>query len=563
MATVASIKEPRGLAERRKIGAFYTPDALSRILADWAIREPADTVLEPSFGGCGFLEAASKRLAQLGASSPIKSIFGCDIDPVAFGHLAEVFEAPVDLAHFIQTDFLHCDQPPGWPDRFTTVLANPPYIPHQRIGRERQRQITKRSWGVEGVGGRASLWAYFLAHSVSMLGVGGRMAWVLPGAALQADYAASIRKYLAAHFSRCAAFVVRERLFLDEGADEETVILLAEGHQPVAADGAIELGEAQTLGELKELISRWSAGEWQGNVSGVCPATLSLDKTLLGHFEELAGHPSCRTFGEVAKVQIGIVTGANPFFVLPRPELMAAGLSESDCTPVLAKFRQAPGLAFTLADHTAALAKGERALLVDTRAQTNSRIEAHLAKFPEEQRREVGTFKKRALWHQPCDGKFPDAFLPVMHHHGPRLVLNELGCNSTNTVHRVFFGEGVNDRSRRLLAISLLTTFSQVSAELMGRRYGSGVLKHEPRDAERIRVLMPDLAEREIDGAYATIDAQLRAGRPQEAALTADRVILTRCAEGSGLRNLSKMRAALVAMRARRRPNRLAVSGAL
>lgn len=554
LASLATPQVARGLADRRKIGAFYTPVELSQILADWAIHSASDTVLEPSFGGCGFLEAAFNRLDMLGSSDPVAKIFGCDVDPVAFEHLSTAFNRPVDLDQFRQIDFLDCEPGAGWPDSFTTVLANPPYIPHQRIGQQRRKELSARTWGIPNVGGRAGLWAYFLAHSVSLLKEGGRMAWVLPGAALQADYAATCRGYLGQHFDRCVAIVVRERLFLEEGADEETVILLADGHRSHAKERAIELGEAQTLAELRALISDWSTGRWKGNTTGVCPAGLSLKSEDLARFTALAKGASCQTIGDFAKVQIGIVTGANPFFVLPRSSLASAGLVEADCSPILSKHRQAPGLSFTADDHAAALEKGERGWLIDTsEVGGNARMARYLETFDAESLTSIGTFRKRKVWHRPCDRKFPDAFLPVMHHDGPRLVLNMLGCNSTNTVHRVYFHAKATASDRKLLAISLLTTFSQISAEMVGRRYGSGVLKHEPRDAERIQVLMPELAPDAIQRSFADIDRHLRAGDAAAASAVADALIL--CQSGLATQ-LDDLRLALVNMRERRRPDR-------
>lgn len=555
LATVLSSQSGRKLSDRRELGAFYTPVELSRILSDWAINSPDDTVLEPSFGGCGFLEAARSSLEQLGSHNPAASIFGCDIDPVAFEHLSTVFMQPVDLQQFRQIDFLDCKAGDGWPNGFTTILANPPYIPHQRIGRDRQSVLAERKWEIPGIGGRASLWAYFLAHGISLLKEGGRMAWVLPGAALQADYAASIRAYLGQHFKRCAAIIIRERLFLDEGADEETVILLGDGHHKYPSDGVLEIGEAQSTTDLRDIVARWSEGTWTGNMTGTSPATLSLTAASRQMFEVLSEQYDCQPLGAYARVQIGIVTGANPFFVLPAANLDSAGLQEEDCSPILAKFRQAAGLAFTALDHQRALEKGERSLLVDTRRQgSNPRIQAYIMKFDPEQRAKIGTFRKRAVWHQPCDGKFPDAFLPVMHHHGPRLVMNVLGCNSTNTVHRVFFRDHVTPQEQKLLSISLLSTFSQISAELVGRRYGSGVLKHEPRDAERIQVLMPDCPLKQVDQIYARIDKSLRSGQHDEAQAIADHFLLGRYDLPKNA--LGELRDALISMRERRRPNR-------
>lgn len=47
---------------RRSLGIYYTPRNAADLLAAWAIRNPADTVLEPSFGGCSLLAAASDTL---------------------------------------------------------------------------------------------------------------------------------------------------------------------------------------------------------------------------------------------------------------------------------------------------------------------------------------------------------------------------------------------------------------------------------------------------------------------------------------------------------------------
>ena len=39
---------------RTTLGIFYTPGPLAETLVDWAITDRNQTVLEPSFGGCGF-----------------------------------------------------------------------------------------------------------------------------------------------------------------------------------------------------------------------------------------------------------------------------------------------------------------------------------------------------------------------------------------------------------------------------------------------------------------------------------------------------------------------------
>lgn len=549
--------QDRGLEERRKLGAYYTPERLSQILSDWAIRSAEDTVLEPSFGGCGFLATARDALSLHGAEDPVRQIFGCDVDPIAFQYLANTFGSPLDLDGFLQADFLDCSEAPSWPRRFSVVLANPPYIPHHRIGKDRVKELSRRSRAISGVGGRASLWAYFLAHAVSLLEAGGRMAWVLPGAFLQADYAEPIRRYLGQQFKRCAAFLVRERLFLTEGTDEETVILLADGHLPDVMAGGIEIGYASTIDELEQLIELWSEGAWQGATSGFSPATLSMPQAARSLYEKISKAANAETLGDLARVQIGLVTGDNRFFVLDRRTRDGAGLLDEDCIKVVSKFRAVTGILAKPSDLDDYAATGGRIYLVSgVNAPVTTRIGAYLATFDPEKRKTISTFKKRPNWSETFDGKTPDAFLPVMHHTGPRLVLNPEGYNCTNTIHRVFFHAPVSDLRRKVATLSLLTTYSQISAELCGRRYGSGVLKHEPRDAERINLLMPEPPKNEIVSVLRRVDARLRRGDAVGARVLADEAIYRWAGLAMTKAEVLELEASLTDIRNRRRPNR-------
>jgi adenine-specific DNA-methyltransferase len=50
-------------------GGYYTSSEVARWMCDWAIRDPSNTVLEPSCGGGEFLDAAARRFSQLGAGA--------------------------------------------------------------------------------------------------------------------------------------------------------------------------------------------------------------------------------------------------------------------------------------------------------------------------------------------------------------------------------------------------------------------------------------------------------------------------------------------------------------
>ena len=149
------------------------------------------------------------------------------------------------------------------------------------------------------------------------------------------------------------------------------------------------------------------------------------------------------TLGQIAKIGIGIVTGANRFFIVDLLTAKSHCLSDSYLRPVLSKFSMAPGLSLTVEDMIQARKENRKCLLIDTDHldvnRKGSALRNYLALMPRAKRRKIKTFKKRSLWHRPDDGRVPDAFFPYMYHHGPRIILNEVGTTSTNTIHRVYF----------------------------------------------------------------------------------------------------------------------------
>ncbi len=70
-------------AELRKArGAFFTPDAITRYITNWAVRTSEDTVLEPSAGDAAFLVQAVRRLQELAnGDTAAPRVDGVEIHP--------------------------------------------------------------------------------------------------------------------------------------------------------------------------------------------------------------------------------------------------------------------------------------------------------------------------------------------------------------------------------------------------------------------------------------------------------------------------------------------------
>lgn len=86
-----------------------------------------------------------------------------------------------------------------------------------------------------------------------------------------------------------------------------------------------------------------------------------------------------------------------------------------------------------------------------------------------------------------------DLLLTYMNADTPRLCTNRAGVRHLNSVHGVYLRAEHRDLGRELLSLASLNTLTLLGAETVGRSYGGGMLKLEPREADRLPVPAPEL----------------------------------------------------------------------
>ena len=219
--------EERSIHPRRLLGVYYTPDSLAEVLTNWALIPGKGNVLDPAFGGCAFLSAATRVLAKKGVLNPGKKVFGVDVDPTCMENVRNNRDLLADNCYV--EDFLSL-APQDLPESpFDAIVGNPPYVRHHWFNgstRKAGREIV--SLAEIELPATASAWAYFLIHSLSFMAKNGRLAMLVPEAILQADYANSVKVLLKSQFSQVSLVHIRERQF--EETEEAVVVLAASGY---------------------------------------------------------------------------------------------------------------------------------------------------------------------------------------------------------------------------------------------------------------------------------------------------------------------------------------------
>lgn len=534
----------------RALGAFYTPAGLAEPLCRWAIRHREDTVLDPSCGEGAFLAAAADRLRALGGEAPAaaRQIWGVDLDPRALARARGVLTSrhpALREVPLLESDFFRFARERIGHLRFDAVVGNPPFLRTQgRPASAKRRELQMARELGTPLTAEASTWASFVAVAAGFVRPGGRLAMVVPREALFVNYARPLLSTLERRFADVRLVALGECWF--DGALVKVALLLAEGVGP----GTVRLREASSLEGLQEPAGEGSGQSempswvW-GRIPGDCRAAAeaALDSKDLVPLTSLAD------------LTIGVVTGDRDFFLLNADRARSAGLPPEFLHRALSRPSQLVGAEVTRDDLIRMERQGEPVFLLTVPPDYDGGCPALEAYLSEGTARGIDRRYKcrtRVPWYSVRRlGPAPQAFLGYLVKRRPRISANRAGAQSTNNLHRLRFRPPW-DAAPTFLCAAALNAATVLTVELLGRVAAGGVLKIEPRDADRIRLPRPEAllgvpgsAERSL-----RIDRALREGREAEAFAAAD--AWTAQALGWDPEVLGRLRRASEALRDRR-----------
>jgi adenine-specific DNA-methyltransferase len=539
---------------RKARGAFFTPPEICRSVAEWAIRSPADRVMEPSCGDAAFLRAATDRLRALGAplpvpgSIPFGQIQAVELHRPSAHQAAAVATRAGIPATILEGDFFDLDADP----RFDAVIWNPPYVRYQDFtGAARLKAQRRAVEAGRPMSGLASSWASFVLHASRFLAPGGRLGLVLPAELLSVNYAAPVRSFLLESFGRVELVLFEERVF--PGVMEEVVLLLAEG--PGASTNHFTVRQVRDLDALTS--KRRASSSWAPRLTAEkwLPALLPVEAA-----NAYAGltNGAFTTLAAWGGTHLGSVTGNNRYFALTPAEVQRWGLRADDLLPISPPgSRHLRGVTFTTQAWDAMAAAGAPVFLFYPGEEPSEAAQRYIDHGLAGGVQEAYKCRVRTPWWRVPVIATPDLFLTYMNHDTPRLVSNDAGVRHLNSIHGVTLKPEHRAHGSLLLPIASLNSATALGAELVGRAYGGGMLKLEPREAGRLPVPTPELvaaAGKALRAIVPRLGEALRGGALDAATEMVDRILLI---DGAGLgqsevRNLRAARAALFARRVAR-----------
>lgn len=475
-------------ATKKSHGAFYTPSPVADFLTRWALRTPADVVLDPSAGDGVFLFAAAKRLKTLGATGS-EQVIGVELrEDTAAATLDEADVRGIRIALRAADFFTVKPDDIGPAD---AVVGNPPFIRYQRFSGElRDRALLcAREAGVH-LSALTSSWAPFLVHASRFIRAGGRLGVVAPAELAHAAYAQPLIKHFCDSFRQVSLVTFDKRLFPDLG--EDTVLLMC--------DGRGEPFQSFTLTRLAGMASLGAPVEAKSSIVMDVPAVSTGAIRMLQYllppaarqlYERLESHANVARLRQIADVGIGYVTGANDFFHVSAEETSRLQVARRFLKPAVRRGADFKGLQFTRADWQSGRRAGQKNALLRLKAQ--SELSEPLEKYLRKGRRDgvAATYKCRTRkpWYAVPHVYVGDAFLTYMSGDEPRLVVNDAGVVAPNTLHVVKMRK-TSPLSAWDLAAAWQSSVVKLSCELSGHSLGGGMLKLEPSEAQNVLIPM-------------------------------------------------------------------------
>jgi adenine-specific DNA methylase len=487
-------------------GGYYTGSDVAGFLARWVLEVSPRRVLEPSCGDGAFI-------AALAAARPrcVRHVVACEREAREAAKARTRRPPRGARLEVVRTEFLEWFLRAQDGEPFDAALGNPPFIRYQYLDAEvqaRAEQIFRRC-GLRFTR-HTNAWAPFVLASLEQLRPGGRLGMVVPAELLHILHAQSLRDHLG---STCRRVLVidPEDLWFDRALQGVVLLLAEKRKERESGPGRIAILPTKDRSVLER-----TPDELAASAAWTDARTLAGGKwmrALLGRREQalldsLRTHPAVSRLSDVADVEVGIVTGANAFFLVDE-ETVARHDLRARAHPMFGRSEHARGVVFADADLARNRAAGQRChFLWFEEDDANALPEAARAYLASGEQRGLHDRYKcriRSPWYRvPSVWASPVAMLKRAHHF-PRLLLNRARALTTDTAYRV--------TPRRVSATALVAGFvnslTLLSAELEGRHYGGGVLELVPSEIGRLPVVTPNGDARKTLG---ELDTQVRAG---------------------------------------------------
>lgn len=493
-------------------GGYYTPDDLAQFMSRWILNDDVKEILEPSSGNGNFFKSLSDVISLDNNEIKVTGIeLNSDEALKSIERSKKFKNISVDVNN---TDFLEWGLKNHNNFNFDAVIGNPPFIRYQYLPKEYQLKAEKifKLFNLKFTR-HTNAWVPFVVLGFELLKPGGKLAMILPSEIMHVAHAQSLRTYLGKKSERMLILDPKELWFTDtlQGA----LILLAEKKNN-ANDHSLGLGikeindrsfskkDPQNYFEKVHFINGETIkGKWT-------KAVLNSDELSL--IKEIKEDNNVHQFKNIADVDVGLVTGANKYFLINEADVKKYGL-EKWAHPMFGRSNHCPKIIYDIKQHQLNINKGLPTnfiwLDVDSFDELDEKAKAYIKIGENEKYHERYKCRVREPWFKVPSVYATEIGMLKRAHDFPRLILNKKGAYTTDTAYRISI---INKNIKSYeLVFGFLNSFTALTSELEGRFYGGGVLELVPSEIEKTFIPIVPINEsylNDLDDSFQKLSSQ-------------------------------------------------------
>lgn len=433
------------------------------------ITKDTSLVFDPATGNGAFLEALkSLRL-------PVK-FFGTDIDEAVLQNTIYQDACEVERRDFVE-------HPPQ--KKFKAIVGNPPYIRHPRMSQETKQTLKKLATSILGfpLDGRVGYHVYFLIQALHSLENDGRLAFIMP-----ADTCEGVSSEKLWQWYNLECVITFDKAATPfPNVDTNAVVFMIRKAKPSITFTWVKVLEAKE----DELLTLIRSDFKTTNFSRLEAVERNLAEGLqtgLSRPEQLEPKSNYQ-LRDFAKVMRGIATGANEFFFLTNEQVASFAIPSNYLKLAVGRTRDVVSGILTQQDIEHLQSKGRPTLLLSVNGHTHfpESVQNYLKKGEALKLPERSLIKQRKPWYKMEERKVPPFSFAYLGRRNSRFIKNEVGALPLTGFLCVYpLSENAVHIDNLWQALNHPDTLENL--KLVGKSYGSGAIKVEPRSLEKLAI---------------------------------------------------------------------------
>lgn len=469
----------------RENGQFWTPDWIADPMAAYALRNGSSTLFDPGVGA-GSLFRAGRRLKGLGLK-----LRGREIDPLALKAAENSGLTTKDLSEIELKDFvLH---PPY--EKYLSIVSNPPYVRHHRLPKSSKIILHTFARNLIGnsIDGRAGLHVFFFLHCLNILAPGGRLAFIVSSDICEGIFAQTLWSWVISKFCLDAIVMFAPNASPFPNIDTNAMLILIRNSPPQK-----HFTWARLTKSHGNSLLRWV--ELNTPINANIPDIEITQRTLEEGYSTGFSRPPNKTqatkyrLGDFARVTRGIASGQNDFFFMTAEKARELKIPDEYFVRAVGRTRDIINKSFTKEDlcRLEASNRPTHLLSIDENESQENFPDglAHYLKIGEENGiSKLPLISTRNPWYRTEKRMPPPFFFSYLGRGNIRFIRNYTDAVPLSCFLCIYPFDLSSDNIEWLWSI-FSDTRTLENLRLVGKAYGNGSLKVEPRALQQLQ--LPD-----------------------------------------------------------------------